>query len=109
MIHKAQLKQNQLNEEIAELKKQIKHLEEKEKDAIAKQDLSFQLANNLQPKTGSDGNCKRCEALIFANGLYIEKIKKMKRQLPDKMTGSGTGSTGGGSGLKRINSKSSRI
>jgi len=29
-----------------------------------------------------DGNCKRCEALIFANGLYIEKIKKLKRGVP---------------------------
>jgi hypothetical protein len=43
--------------------------------------LSFQLVNNLQPKTGADGNCKRCEALIFANGLYIEKIKKLTKNI----------------------------
>jgi hypothetical protein len=36
---------------------------------------------NLQPKKGADGNCKRCEALIFANGQYIEKINKLKRQI----------------------------
>ena len=96
-----------MNEEIADLKKKIAALEEKEKDAVAKQDLSFQLANNLQPKTGADGNCKRCEALIFANGLYIEKIKKLKRTVPSAPQAN-TGSTGGGSGIKRKDSKSFR-
>ena len=74
-----EMKNAQLSADIADMKKLIKSLEEERKDSKEKQDLSFQLVNNLQPKTGSDGNCKRCEALIFANGLYIEKIKKLKR------------------------------
>ena len=61
------------------MKGNITKLEDKNKEYKSGQDLSFQLVNNLQPKTGSDGNCKRCEALIFANGLYIEKIKKLKK------------------------------
>jgi len=40
-----------------------------------------QQLTNLQAVKGSDGNCKRCEALIFMNGSYIEKIKKLKRKL----------------------------
>lgn len=40
-----------------------------------------QQLTNLQPMKGTDGNCKRCEALIFMNGSYIEKIKKLKKQV----------------------------
>ena len=79
-VAQTEMKNAQFEAEIHDMKKLVKKLEEEKRESKSKQDLSFQLVNNLQPKTGSDGNCKRCEALIFANGLYIEKIKKLKRE-----------------------------
>lgn len=46
---------------------------------LSKNRTMAQVLTNLAPKKGVDGNCKRCEALIIANGQYIEKINKLKR------------------------------
>ena len=38
----------------------------------------------MKPKPGSDGNCKRCEALLMMNGLQVQKIKELKKKLGKK-------------------------
>ena len=59
---------------------QTQKMEKIEKELDDNRTIRQQLTN-LPEMKGSDGNCKRCEALIFMNGSYIEKIKKLKMKL----------------------------
>lgn len=50
-------------------------------ETISKNKTTAMQLQNLKPMPGMDGNCKRCESLIFVNGEYIQKIKDLKRKV----------------------------
>ena len=74
---RVELKNAEMENKLFEQEKSIKNMEKK-LDSTGTIEKQLQ---NLQPANDAKGNCKRCEALYVANGLYVEKINKLKKKL----------------------------
>lgn len=64
----------------SKLEQRIIELEQTRGQDVVNNENSLKVNTTLKFAKGEDGQCKRCEAFVIANGVQIQKIKVLKTE-----------------------------